>query len=53
MARIVAANNATEAAAFLREVVEPEVTKAGWVHALRIHGHAVGWSGTRDGIPAS
>jgi len=30
MARIVAANNAAEAAAFLREVVEPEVTKAGW-----------------------
>jgi transposase InsO family protein len=30
MARIVAANNATEAAAFLREVVVPELDKAGW-----------------------
>ena len=30
MARIVAANNATEAAAFLREVVVPELNKAGW-----------------------
>jgi len=30
MAKIVAANNATEAASFLCSVVEPEVAKAGW-----------------------
>ena len=30
MARVVSANNAAEAAAFLRDVVVPEVEKAGW-----------------------